>query len=436
MSAGTLTLTNNSAAVSGSGTAFTTELAGGDFAVVTVGGIPYTLPVKTVNSNTSLTLVSNFTGPTQSGAAWSAVPRVALNMVTAALVTQSAEALRGLNYDKQNWQQVFSGAGTITVRLPDGTTFTGPSWKYLADNMATKINGAVPLDQGGLGSTTPEGGRKTLGLGSAATANATIDKLMPGVNSENLFSAKSIGMTVARHIDNFSDTTLIGFGRYTGSTMNKPQGQGVGLQLQFDTTPSTTWFVWTTDGRAFIQTAHAQNGTYNWHEVYTTANTTKSSDGTLKSASPVARIVKSQEENQRMDVDKNGFAWCGCGTANEEAEGISISRQETGVYVLTGSSGLASQGWQLIPPMDPGGMGELGIVEGEETESGEITIRLFRRKYMMIDDGEIIKVKGEPIDVPVCSWIDVRMDMPEDSAWNRKQAEANNGSDIPDGAGI
>ncbi|WP_375294533.1 gp53-like domain-containing protein [Citrobacter portucalensis] len=184
MSAGTLTLTNNSAAVSGSGTAFTTELSAGDFIVVTVGGVPYTLPVKSVESGTALTLVSNFTGPTQSGAAWSAVPRVALNMVTAALVTQSAEALRGLNYDKQNWQQVFSGAGTITVRLPDGTTFTGPSWKYLADNMATKINGAVPLDQGGLGSTTPEGGRKTLGLGSAAQRDVgTGANQIPDMNS-------------------------------------------------------------------------------------------------------------------------------------------------------------------------------------------------------------------------------------------------------------
>ncbi|EOT7558034.1 tail fiber domain-containing protein, partial [Salmonella enterica subsp. enterica serovar Schwarzengrund] len=135
MSAGTLTLTNDTDAVTGSGTAFTTELAAGDFIVVTVGGIPYTLPVKAVNNNTSLTLVSVYTGPTQSGAAWSAVPRVALNMVTAALVAQSAEALRGLNYDKQNWQQVYSTDGNITVKLPDGTTFTGPSWKYLSDNV-------------------------------------------------------------------------------------------------------------------------------------------------------------------------------------------------------------------------------------------------------------------------------------------------------------
>ncbi|TXU37172.1 tail fiber domain-containing protein, partial [Enterobacter roggenkampii] len=98
MSVGTITLTNGSAVVGGSGTSFTTELAAGDFIVSTVGGVDYTLPVKSVESNAQLTLVSNFTGPTQAGAAWSAVPRVALNMVTAALVAQSAEALRGLNY--------------------------------------------------------------------------------------------------------------------------------------------------------------------------------------------------------------------------------------------------------------------------------------------------------------------------------------------------
>ncbi|QMR48146.1 tail fiber domain-containing protein (plasmid) [Citrobacter freundii] len=185
MSAGTLTLTNNSAAVSGNGTAFTTELAAGDFIVVTVGGVPYTLPVKTVNSNTSLTLVSNYTGPTQSGAAWSAVPRVALNMVTAALVTQSAEALRGLNYDKQNWQSIFSGSGNITVKLPDSSIWTGPAWGGIATTLdgkagkgansdITSLSGlTTPLSvkQGGMGSVDAEGGRTNLGVPGLTTAN-------------------------------------------------------------------------------------------------------------------------------------------------------------------------------------------------------------------------------------------------------------------------
>ncbi|EOH3012871.1 TPA: phage tail protein, partial [Enterobacter hormaechei] len=160
-----------------------------------------------------------------------------------------------------------------------------------------------------------------------------------------------------------------------------------------------------------------------YHEAYTTGNTTKSSDGTLKAASPVARIVKSREDCQREDIDSDGFSWCGGGTANEEAEGIKISRLDVGVYVLTGSAGLASEGWQLLPPMDPGGMGELGVVEAEQTEGGGLTIRLFKRKYILNEEGEIVKTKGAPIDVPANSWIDVRLDMPDDSAFNQRMSQ-------------
>lgn len=176
-------------------------------------------------------------------------------------------------------------------------------------------------------------------------------------------------------------------------------------------------------GNGTIQ-GNANVGFSTTHTLYSTQNTTKASDGTLKAASPIARIVKSQEENQRTDVDEVGFTWCGCGTANAEAEGIKISRLDVGVYVLTGSSGLASEGWQLLPPMDPGGMGELGVAEAEQTESGGLTIRLFKRKYMLNDDGEITKTKGAPMDVPGNSWIDVRLDMPETSIWNQRQKEA------------
>lgn len=159
-----------------------------------------------------------------------------------------------------------------------------------------------------------------------------------------------------------------------------------------------------------------------WAQVYTTANTTKASDGTLKAASPVARIVASQEACQRADIAEEGFSWCGCGTANAEAEGINISRLDVGVYVLTGSTGLASDGWQLLPPMDPGGMGELGVVEAEQTDNGELTIRLFKRKYMLNDEGEIVKTKGAAMDVPSNSWIDVRLDMPSDSLFNQRMS--------------
>ncbi|HGH4596687.1 TPA: phage tail protein [Enterobacter cloacae] len=430
MSAGTLTLTNNSAAVAGSGTAFTTELAAGDFIVVTVGGIPYTLAIKTVNSNTSLTLVSSYIGPTQAGAAWYAVPRVAMNLVTAALVAQSAEALRGLNYDKQNWQSIFSGTGNVTVTLPDGSSFTGPAWNSFTQALngkADKVSGAVPVNQGGTGATTKEDARVNLGLGTAATVNlqSSITDTTAGVAL--MQGAFGLGQAIPNQFPlgvPFDRTQFYGATQGNGSN---PVAQRMGgmvlayaggsyacaIAAALDTTSPTIWFRGMAGGTAG-----------SWQKFYTSTNTTVASDGSLKAASPVARIVKSKDESQRTDIDENDFIWCGCGTANAEAEGISISRLDVGVYTLIGSAGLASEGWQLLPPMDPGGMGELGIVEAEQTDSGVLTVRLFKRKYILSDEGEIIKMKGAPMDVPSNSWIDVRLDMPEDSIWNKRQKKS------------
>lgn len=223
MSAGTLTLTNNSAAVSGSGTSFTTELAAADFIVVTVGGIPYTLPVKTVDSTTALTLVSNYTGPTQAGAAWYAVPRVAMNLVTAALVAQSAEALRGLNYDKQNWQQIFAGSGTATVKLPDDTSFTGPTWNSLATSLASKAD-KTALD--GKADKSSLGNAAALNVGTTAnTVAAGDDSRLNTVNGKS-GGAISSDLTVNGKLASSAGTV--------GSYLNALNGAGYKQGITID----------------------------------------------------------------------------------------------------------------------------------------------------------------------------------------------------------
>lgn len=128
MPAGTIVLTNKSAAVTGSGTAFSNELKPNDFLVAVVGGVTYTLGVKSVASDTTLTLNKAYDGPDASGLAWAPVPNAALVGITSQVAADVARAIRGLNMDKANWQQVFSEDRNITVILPDGSTFTGPSW--------------------------------------------------------------------------------------------------------------------------------------------------------------------------------------------------------------------------------------------------------------------------------------------------------------------
>jgi hypothetical protein len=126
--------------VKGAGTVFNTELKAGDFIVSVVGGVTYTLPVKAVDSATQVTLIKAYDGPTQAGAAWYAVPREMQNSITAQLVSEATKAMRGMNYDKQNWQQFFTADGDVTITLPDNSQSTGPSAKKLINSVVNKAD--------------------------------------------------------------------------------------------------------------------------------------------------------------------------------------------------------------------------------------------------------------------------------------------------------
>ncbi|WP_314412178.1 hypothetical protein [Pantoea septica] len=173
MPAGTITLTNNSATVTGSGTSFTSELKPNDFIVAVVGGVTYTLGVQSVNSATSVTLITAYGGPTTSALAWTPVPNAALVGITAQVAADVAKAIRGLNLDKANWQQVFSASGNITVTLPDGSAYSGPSWGGITSSLNNKANTADVLTKSdNLSSLTDKAAARTnLGLGDSATRN-------------------------------------------------------------------------------------------------------------------------------------------------------------------------------------------------------------------------------------------------------------------------
>lgn len=419
MSAGTITLTNGSAVVGGAGTSFATELAAGDFIVSTVGGVPYTLPVKTVDSNTQVTLVSNFTGPTQSGAAWSAVPRVALNMVTAALVAQSAEALRGLNYDKQNWQQVYSAAGNITVKLPDGTIFTGPSWKYLSDNMATKSGGAVPVNQGGTGSTTASGARTNLGLGNSAVRdvgegdNNVLALGSFGVGSKNLPVISDIwDKSKGTRFCNVTPTTSGGPGMYGSGIRLSDRNIGSGATSAAQQSFSSLIL----SGKIIQFMSMADGVDSGWMQIYHTGNTTRASDGTLKVASPIVRLF--------------GNGTC---QLNDESEGCTVTRLATGKYLVEGCDGLNSDAaWGGIDggfdiPTDRNKQ-PLIWLDYEVNADGSVLVQTYHRTHPSApafarNERDGIN-DGEPIDIPSDQFVSVRVEMPANSIWNKKLDEA------------
>ncbi|MDT7416376.1 phage tail fiber protein [Citrobacter freundii] len=450
MSAGTLTLTNNSAAVAGNGTAFTTEVAAGDFIVVTVGGVPYTLPVKSVESSAALTLVSNFTGPTQAGAAWSAVPRMALNMVTAAMVVQNTEALRGLNYDKQNWQSIFSGTGTATVRLPDGSSFTGPAWGGIATTLdgkagkgansdITSLSGlTTPLSmgQGGLGATDATGGRSALGLKSAATAEITTSDTDTTVGRVLKVGDFGLGKRINPKIDDVYNK------KYSTGVYKLDTGTG-GWPYPYAMMIRMSDRDYGAGGDAYRQQAfaaiavgagnhgmrfifYADGGAETWQTVYGTNNTTVDGNGFIKTASPVIKIFA------------NGACEC-----MPEAEGCCVKHIATGEYLITGCVGLNSDAaWGGIDggfeiPVDRNKNPRIWL-DYKVNADGSVLIRTYHRVHSSapefarnrIGNTDINGVfteavaDGEPVDIPADSFVSVRVEMPEDSIWNEAQKEA------------
>ncbi|EAO5044416.1 phage tail protein [Salmonella enterica] len=410
MSAGTLTLTNDTDAVTGSGTAFTAELAAGDFIVVTVGGIPYTLPVKTVNNNTSLTLVSVYTGPTQSGAAWSAVPRVALNMVTAALVAQSAEALRGLNYDKQNWQRIFSGTGNITVKLPDGSAWNGPAWNGITTELNKKANASD--------------------LGSAASKNT-------GLNSGDIMTVGSFGIgakdgAYAFEVNDFGavHVAMSGSGLRTYRN-NGFLGDGDQSIAQYSPTiwvgTGDTWaslsLPYSHAGKIAVASGSESAGRMVVRLLWDNSNTVVDGNGFIKQASPVVRIFSD-----------GGYE------TNDESEGVVVTRIQTGEYLIEGCTGLnADAAWGGIDggfeiPVDRNKLARIWI-DYEVNADGSVLVRTYHRVHPSappfaqnrIGNTDISGMftetvaDGEPVDIPADSFVSVRVEMPENSIWNKKQ---------------
>ncbi|MBW8246383.1 phage tail fiber protein [Enterobacter mori] len=441
---GTIAISGNT--LTGTGTNFTAagSLIRNGCTVIALTSPAQVFQITAIGSATSLTVTPAANPAIPAGTKYAILLSDSLSVD--GLAQDIAETFTMYQRYMSGFADVMNGTTDVTITI-NGVAVTVPGQKSLAKKGAnsdiTSLSGlttALSISQGGTGAKNAADARTNLGLGSSATRNIidsptslTADAvLVPGYRGIGLPTLAGGGGDTVSIYQNFNGS---GFYTIDGSrvtSQNIPNwwhpsasgnvwGGGVYISR---TSVQVIEFLASRDGKAGIRVRRDSTVDPVQAEFYTTLNTTKASDGTLKAASPVARIVNSQADNQRKDVDEEGFTWCGCGTANAEAEGITLSRLDVGVYMLTGSAGLASSGWQLLPPMDPGGMGELGVVEAEQTENGVLTIRLFKRKYMLNDEGEIVKTKGAPMDVPSNSWIDVRLDMPENSVWNQRQKAA------------
>lgn len=258
-----------------------------------------------------------------------------------------------------------------------------------------------------LSARTPATARSDLGLGalslaanvSPAQLNSDLARWTPFSNGRN--SSQGAGVYTV-------DNTPWGYEQYglviqlsNQNSSSNNSGSGVWQHyLQLGTNRSIVY-------------AKNVNGVYSTSMIYSTANTTVDGSGFIKAASPIARVSADVSAMQPGFID-NGFEISGDGAVNEEARGVLMSRKGVGVYEISGSIGLHSDGWQIEVPKDING-NRLCFVDAKYSD-GVITLNVFKPK-LDLDTGGIIA--GDAIDIPEGRWVDLRLDMPEDSVYNK-----------------
>ena len=231
-----------------------------------------------------------------------------------------------------------------------------------------------------------------------------------------------------------------------GTGNNIFSGHGAGINFAYTPQIRMGLFIRSNgDTRIYTSRDDTDDGELKMTKLYSEVNTTKDANGNLKAASPIIRVFADH-------VDPN-----------EEAEGVTLKKLHTGIYQLHGVLGLHSDAsWGGINGgiTIPCGINQLPLVyvlydvleKGEQhpfdgsivepDEDGDIVLYTTYRKHDLPQniqyerfklypeflkevDGEKVELTpGEPCDIPVGHWVDVRVNMPSNSIYNQKQAEA------------
>ncbi|MDH6162347.1 hypothetical protein M2354_002002 [Leclercia adecarboxylata] len=247
----------------------------------------------------------------------------------------------------------------------------------------------LSLTQGGTGATTAANARKNIeaarGGSTISGGYSTIISVDPGIYSISG--------------GNFSDGNNGDFGSLFSSGV---YGSNLNGQI----------FI-RNDGTALLFRGGSDSTV---RKVYTDVNTTRDSNGFLKVASPVVQVFSD-----------------GSYETNDESEGVTVTRQAVGVYLLEGCVGLnADAAWGgpdggFEIPLDRNKQARIWL-DYEVNADGSILVKTYHRTHpdapAFARNEREGYAQGDPIDIPADQFVSVRVEMPVDSIWNQRQLEA------------
>ncbi|MBA6067705.1 phage tail fiber protein [Pseudomonas mosselii] len=379
---GTVAVTNGQTTVTGVSTDFALNARVGD-AFQGPDGRWY--EVANIASSTVLSILPAYQGSTVAAGSYGLAPMQGY-------VKESADRLRQLVEQYGGTLALFGNAtDVVTLRTNIGAAKSGVNGDITS---ITGLTTALSIEQGGTGATTAAAARTALNVmavGAGGWLGAST------VDNGNMNSARQTGLYSALNAINSPASALQLLSTDWGADPRWQSQLALGVSLN----------------RAFFRSIlKDQTGATSWAEFYHTGNTTRGSGGALSAASPILRIAN-VAGTERKDLLEHTFEPAGeWGVSNDEARGVTVERLGVGVYLVKGSLGLALEGWRIQDPCSPDGGRMLGITQSDQDTQGVVTIRLFKQRWTLDDDGEMHLGIGAPLEVPLNSWIDVRLEMP------------------------
>lgn len=453
---GTVTTTANSTKLIGVGTKWKENInlvLPMQMIQIQIGNTVHNNSIHSIQSNTELTL--NFPIPTaQTGA------KYVIFTTTMDSISAAANAIVAMNSsnvqfsDIQN--RIMTESGVIDVKLPDGTvrkTRTEAERDKLLDGKFDKaggdINGRVTVnsstiriigtdDWPGLSIRKKNGEEVRIEVSNTTetlldisyrnTKNKRLNTFIIPRKSGTAMTVGEYGIGIAASPIKTEDiakdwsTRFVATPGDPGVANSLPWGVGVhiaenayGCVLHYDPASKTLRTCSTGKAGAVLTSIHT---------VYSTANTTKDSNGNLKAASPIVKVFAEHIET------------------NDEAEGVTMQKLGIGHYLIKGVVGFNSDGaWGInngfVIPQDHNGK-NMVLIDYKVRPDGDIEVFVFhqqnadlperfqnkRIKHIDEDGNPVYYENYEPCDVPESRWIDMRVEMPVNSIYNLKQAEA------------
>lgn len=398
------TIAGNGSTITGTGTNFT---AAGSLIRVGCTLIAFTNPVQVlqitaITSGTALSVTPAISPAIAAGTKYAILLSDSLSVD--GLAQDIAETFGMYQAYMSGFADVMNGTGNVTFTI-NGQQVTVPGQKSLAkkgaNNDITSLSGlTTPLsvEQGGTGAGTPSQALQKLGALPLTGGQMTGVLDMAGIPG-NPYAKTTEGLASVGSV--WTETVMI-----NGTPRFRSGVTGIGGSISYQIGGRSN------ASDAFSTLLDVRPGQI----VYTSQNTTKASDGTLKAASPIIKLFSD-----------------GRAKTNDESEGCCVTRRGVGEYLIEGCMGLnADAVWGGIDggfdiPTDRNKQ-PLIWLDYEVNPDGSVLVKTYHRTY---PDAPVFArneregfAGGDPIDIPADQFVSVRVEMPHDSIYNQAQETA------------